>query len=351
MLEVKRRLRNPVETCRALGLLEGSRPQRSGLIIRCPNPEHMDGRPSCSVTVGDDGLLLFRCFGCGQRGDVLSLVALGAGLGLKGSDFAKVLRLAEELATDATASSSKEHSRRRGAGASHDEHGVVAQVLLELAPLVATSDAGRYLARRGVLQEAIADGWGAVPSDEAEVEQLLETLYASCGPSLVEASGLARGGDLLFPKHRIVIPFRGLNGAVDVAQRRLVGDGSERRYVMPAGLSPRWPYGVHHDRATITDVVFVEGAIDTLRQRRASHECGLERLVLGIPGSTSWRAEWAGFGIGRKVAIALDNDEAGNRAVPRVHADLIAAGALEVIRVVPTRGTDWATQEDIDGHG
>lgn len=93
--EIRRTLVDPLRVCDRLGLLKGATRQPSGVTICCPaQPER---NPSCSVTVGRDGTLRFRCFGCQATGDVLTLVAAVHGLDIRG-DFREVLLAAAELA-------------------------------------------------------------------------------------------------------------------------------------------------------------------------------------------------------------------------------------------------------------
>lgn len=86
---VKRRLADPVAVAQALGLAEGARRQRGGLTILCP--WHAERTPSCSLSTGQDGTLRAHCFGCGQSGDVFSLVAAVQGLNTR-TDFVRVVR-------------------------------------------------------------------------------------------------------------------------------------------------------------------------------------------------------------------------------------------------------------------
>lgn len=94
--EIRRTLVNPRAVCDALGLLRGATTQTGhGVTICCP--AHGERTPSCSVTIGRDGTLRFRCFGCQATGDVLTLVATVHDLDLR-SDFKAVLVEAAQLA-------------------------------------------------------------------------------------------------------------------------------------------------------------------------------------------------------------------------------------------------------------
>ena len=84
--EVKRRLCDPRYVATALGLKWWPASGR-GCKVCCPAQD--ENTPSCSLTVGADGTLRVRCFGCGWTADVFGLVAAVRGLDVK-SDFVAV---------------------------------------------------------------------------------------------------------------------------------------------------------------------------------------------------------------------------------------------------------------------
>lgn len=91
-IRIRNRLTNPYELCGMLGLLDGHQRQSGGVMIRCP--AHAEKTPSCSVTVGPDGTVRARCFGCQWTADALGLVGMARGL----TGFGDVLREAAALA-------------------------------------------------------------------------------------------------------------------------------------------------------------------------------------------------------------------------------------------------------------
>lgn len=93
-MHLRRALANPVELCERLGLSKGARRQSSGLLVCCP--AHEERTPSCSVTIGADGTIRAKCFGCDWSGDALGLIAKV--YGHTPSMFGETLRLAANLA-------------------------------------------------------------------------------------------------------------------------------------------------------------------------------------------------------------------------------------------------------------
>jgi DNA primase len=347
--ELKDVLSDPEAVCLALGLDEDMQPVRYGVQIHCPSPVHADRNPSCSVFTATDRTLRFHCHACKAHGDVLDLVALAHGLKTEGPDFPRVLQLAADLARDhdGAPTGATREAAGRSTRASWAGFEVLAEVLLELSPLHAEPDAFGYVKQRNVMPEALEDGWGGLPADVEQVATLLEKLGAACGREALAQSGLLTEHGLAWPEHRLLIPWRGPDGRLHALQRRLLGSsGDAPRYVSVTGSSFACPYGIDRSPcATPTaDIVFVEGAIDVLVQRQEARARGLDRLVLGLPGVAGWRSSWATLSAGRSVAVALDADSAGHGAASRIQADLIAAGAREVVRVIPVRGKDWAEQ-------
>ncbi len=71
--DLRSRLNNPRLLVAVLGLEDGSKSQAGGVIIRCPF--HDERNASCSVTVGPDGTIRFRCHSCDATGDAFHLIA------------------------------------------------------------------------------------------------------------------------------------------------------------------------------------------------------------------------------------------------------------------------------------
>jgi hypothetical protein len=93
--DLRRRLADPRQVVERLGLARGAKPQSGGVMICCP--WHEDSTPSCSVKVAADGTISVCCFGCGETGDALDLIAHVNGLSTD-RDFPKILELAAEIA-------------------------------------------------------------------------------------------------------------------------------------------------------------------------------------------------------------------------------------------------------------
>ncbi len=366
---VRRALVDPEAVAAALGLCEGVQGWgrgagwtriAGGVLVQCP--AHGDRTPSCSVTRGPDGTLRVRCFGCDLAGDALHLVAAVYGLDAR-AHFVRVLEHAAHLAgvrlsTPGDRAPIAPPPRRpapapdpapSNAALAPDVFAALVRALLAAAPLDGphAADVRAYLDARGILDAARADGWGALPSGMVAQGDVRARIVAAVGVEAWEASGLAHPRDpLMFAwgsTHRVVIPWRNVDGEPVWLQRRAVGRFDGPRYVAPAGTSPAAPYGAHQLAALPLDApaALVEGAVDALALRAACEVDGSPFAVLGLPGVKGWRRPWGALLAGRPVAIALDGDAAGDAAADVIAREL-AGLASNVNRWRPAGGAkDW----------
>jgi DNA primase len=353
---IRKSLSDPVSVCIRLGLDIVKRQPR-GVMLRCP--VHDDRTPSCSVRVGSDGTLAVHCFGCGFSGDVLHLVAAVECLNIE-RDFAAVTRRAAELANISM-------PERREHRWEHHEEPVCSVLAFDaIAFMLARSgrlddqqnarDVTAYLDGRRLLAEARADGWFALPSQSWAQREWQKTLYdvadsrddvaAEHRPKWtrpdLDACGLFQRDVFGWSSHRLCIPWRDREGRVQTLQRRCF-DERANKYVFPRRREPHWPYGVERLRAGVPLVV-VEGAVDVLARRALHRRHGLERDAIGVPGVSSWKDSWAGLGRDRVVYVALDADDAGEKAVMQIAGDLYSTGAERVLRARPLNAADWAEE-------
>lgn len=443
--EIRRRLSDPREVARALGCERGARRGGGGLMIRCPiHGERTDPSLSLRVGSGTRSPLVARCHGCGWTGDALSLVAAVEGLDVR-RDFRRVLERAAELAGGFGAATVKE-SLQVEQGPARLPREVAAALferICERGRLGARGAVEAYLARRGLLEAAREDGWASLPSlsillecarevwqacgaasvagrlgpmqglsarvsaagaaagtsglkpgsADGEASRQVSGAFAFGGPEeLLVAARLARwhDGELrpLWGRHRLVIPWRGLDGAITALQRRLVDaprkmqDGREEpRYVLP--WAPEAPYGAErlgengtdciniengigdaqrgqglagHRRprgvggrdgkgaardlarqpfaaATDAPIAFVEGAVDALALRSLRPGA----VVLGLPGTGAWVTAWAALADGHEVVYALDGDEAGDACAAKMALDVQERRGMAVHEVRAAR--------------
>lgn len=343
------RLDDPIALCSTLGLMKQSKRQRGGVTIRCP--AHDDSSPSCSVHVGPEGTLRWKCFSCSAGGNALHLIAAVHGLDIK-ADFVKVLAIAADLAgiriddEDGRERVTVPPPRQRPESTKPSTNATDEDFAKVIAPLQHTGELdGRgagavvcdYLAGRGLLDAARADGWFSI---RPSAGRMLSDMF---GLELVTKCGLVDDhGELKWPDHALAIPWRTRTGEIQTIQRRHLGEcDAKRRYVFPTGRGPAWPFGVEHVTGK-GPVAIVEGAMDVLAWRVAAGHTRYETPI-GVAGVNGWKGEWDALVPKRIVSIAYDDDDAGNREALKLTDRLYAAGAARVRRAKPASGAnDWA---------
>lgn len=362
-LEVRNSLTDPLKLCEALGLAKGAQRQGAGVTVHCP--AHKEKSPSCSVTLGRDHTIRVRCFGCSFTGDALTLIATVRGLSLRSADdFRAVLAegaaIAGNLTLEAEILDGKARpNRERVASPVQDErtrpeldaatYAAVSDALVRLCPFTGEPDVVAYAKRRVLLVEGARAQIAGLPPKEAQGAVVAKLIEAFDVGTLQRAGLLWQYDDgrsetrwFTRPANRLVLPWRGTDGAIDVLQRRVL-DASEPKYVFPTGRSPLCPFGAEVLRATdaASPLVYCEGALDVLALRLISWRDHLGLVPLGLPGVDGWRAGWAAWAKGRTAMIALDADAAGERKVAQIAEDLYAAGARDVKRFRPRGAKDW----------
>lgn len=352
---------------RGLGLLDGAVREASGRRFKIRCPWHHEKTPSCAVDVGPkEGTLRARCFSCGQGGDVLALIAAVHRLDGR-RDYQRILELGAELArvsldfgpasparAPAARTVPRPASPPPAPSVAPEAFARGVQELLAALPLGGSLAGG--IEARGVLDEARADGWGALPTG-AEAARLCAELKGR-----PELAWLLAPVGFRLPEHRLLIPWRAPGGRIWTLQRRYAPvHGAENppregfKYALPPGDAHRprgsFPYGADSpELASADEVWIVEGAVDVLAVRalnaRGLLAGGRRRLVaLGLPGLGAWGQvkDWTLEQVrGRPVYLALDADEAGQEATARIGADCHRAGASKVRRQRPGSGfKDW----------
>jgi hypothetical protein len=287
---------------------------------------------------------------------VLSLVAAVERLDVR-DDFRAVLERAAEIVGYDLENSTPSTPRRAPPPppvppAPRVDFDAVALPILTLGRLDGSEvarDVAMYLDGRGLLDAARADGWAGLLGARETQAAWARLLHDALPADIVDGSKLLDGESWRWPDHRLVIPWRDLEGRVVTFQRRAIGPIPAKlpKYVFAGGHSPLWPYGSERLGELPSDapIAFVEGAIDTLAARELGlgRATGQDGAVLGLPGVSTWRAEWDALVRGRVVIVAVDCDKAGEAVVSGLSARLYEAGASNVKRARPPNGSkDWA---------
>jgi DNA primase len=254
-----------VELVARLGGIEAKR-SGMGVTFHCPHPGHEDRSPSFVVKDGR-----WNCWSaCARGGDALDLVTW-----LKGLTTAEAI---EELAAGVGLGRPPAAERPTAAPSSALDREILS----------------RWCAGRG---------WGA---------------------HVIAELGLSAVADK-FGRRRIRFPFR-LEGQTPYFQDRAVEEGARRKWLSPAGSAPVL---YEADRLRLAEdrgqVFIAEGVTDVV----ALVDTYSSPAVVGIPGVSAWRSQWAQAFVGLEVWILADNDEAGGQLRLRLSGDL--AGVVRAV--------------------
>ena len=289
--------------------------QRSGRHLKGLCPFHTEKTPSFFVFGDRD---TFRCFGCGEGGDLFTYV-----MRRNGTDFPDALRLlASEAGVElqAQARDPAADQQRRLTRSALDAAAIHMYDLLRSAPEAA--ETRTYLEERGLSEQMIATfRLGYAPAHGSPVTAHLRTLGTDA--EALRATGLVRDDDgpprdYFF--NRLIFPISDRRGVVIGFGARALGDATPK--YLNSRESDTFRKGHHlyafnlaaeairNERAA----VLVEGYMDAI----AAHQFGFRNTVasMGTALTTEQGHLLSGSGA-QRIILALDADTAGAAATRR----------------------------------
>lgn len=255
----------------------------------CPNPAHFDAHPSFQVTTNKAGRQVARCFSqCDWHGDALDLVKWIENLDTK--EAAQFLR--RFLGEPEVVTFSKKTSFTPRVSSSY------------ISPKY-TTKVERPSAERGARFMERHLSWRMWPAEVVE-EFALEVVLDSAGECRVR-----------HPFYTYVSPGE---WRLTYWQDRGTSK-SPQKWLSPFGMSPALFNLKSLEADALEAVVICEGPADTITASLVLKGC--DRVaVIGVPGASVWRHEWASFVQGLRVVIAADNDEAGRTLEKKIFASV-----------------------------
>jgi DNA primase len=330
--------------------------KKSGKAYKGLCPFHGERTPSFYVFPDKQD---WHCFGCGERGDIITFVQKQQSL-----DFREALELLAERAGISPESANRTETPEESAETANRKR---LRALNEAAAIwfhhqllqsTAAQYCRSYLDSRGVSSDSIAH-WrlGFAPDGDTLVQYLLGVGYS--GKEVVEA-GLAReresdrgGGMYGYFRNRLIFPIRDARGQTIAFGGRTL-DGSNPKYLnTPQTLlfdKSATLYGLDLAREAIRRgdrVVIVEGYMDAV----VTHQYGTRNVVACIGSAITEKHIRQIKKLTRRVTLALDPDAAGESATLR--GITVAQQAFDRIAVpVPgpapegtrTQQEGWATR-------
>jgi len=313
--ELRRRFTDPAALATALGITDGAKQQPRGLLVCCP--WHAERGPSCSITVGPDGTVRVRCFGCGATGDALSLIASARGLDLC-RDFVRVLEEAVKIAGPV----GDKPAPPRRAPAPARPHQAELLSLWNAAGPFAVIDAAPPPSSLAIMRFTSARRWWPPHLDRLGMVRVLPRTFAwpSWWPSTWASI------------YRVAVLAYEPDGYAASLHARAVTD-------VEPDQRQRWPRGCSAKGLVLADargvavlrgaapadtggIAICEGLTDTVTMALAFAEAGKPWAVLGVMSTTGTdalaRVRWPDA----PVVIATDPDASGDRYAQQIRAAL-----------------------------
>lgn len=246
----------------------------------CPHPAHPDAHPSFTVTTNSKGKEVAKCFSqCAWQGDALELVKWLEGLST--GEAIKWLRRFLGQAEEPTFYSKPPTPSK---------------------PLRSLSPKGQELtgesADRFMKKYLTSRGWTC---------EVVEKFALSV---VLDPSGKPR------IRHPYFTPTSSGEWVLSYYQDR-GANSSPVKWLSPKGSTPQLFNLKSLEADSLEGVVICEGAADTITASLALEGCPFV-AVIGVPGVSAWRDEWAHFVNGLRVVVAADNDEAGRTLEQRI---------------------------------
>lgn len=309
--------------------------KRAGKEFKALCPFHNEKTPSFYVVPGKG---FYKCFGCGESGDVFSF--LMKHLGLSFNEAVEKLADREGVEIPRTAPRPEDDALRPYREAVAFAADFYRRRLLDPA---AGEKARRYLAQRGISDEAAErfmlgyapDAWRAL-RDAAHAHGITDEVLTAAG--LIKTSEkMDEPYDRL--RDRLVFPITDARGRVIAfGGRVLAGDATGPKYLnspeTPLYHKGRELYGLHWSRGAIRRegaALVVEGYMDYVSLAAR----GVEHVVATL--GTAMTAEQAAL-ITRyapQVLLLYDSDRAGVKATFRAGDEVLRAGGHAMVVTLP----------------
>jgi DNA primase len=310
--------------------------QRAGKDFKALCPFHHEKTPSFYVVPAKG---FYKCFGCGESGDVFSFLMKHLGMGFNDAVRQVAARVGVEI-PDVTARNAEEPNRQLYEAIAFAED-FFQRTLLE-GP--AGQVAREYLERRGVSQDALArfrigyapDAWRAL-REAAQRHGIQDDVLLAAG--LIKESERSEEPYDRF-RNRVIFPIAEPSDRTIAFGGRLCGRGTGNapKYLnspeTPIYHKGRILYGLNWSKGAIRrdgGALVVEGYMDFVSLAAR----GIENVVAGM--GTALTAEQASLvsRYAHKVYLLYDSDAAGLRATFRSADALLRAGVHPLVVTLP----------------
>jgi len=309
----------------------------SGRVFKGLCPFHPEKTPSFIV---NPERRIFKCFGCGQGGNVFTFLMSQAGLSFPEA----VEELARSYGVPLPRAEVSPQERRR-----HQRRERTYQLLAQAAAFFsdrlwsrAGSPARAYLLERGI-PNRVAKRYGLGWAEDGWEGLTSHFRKNGVGPEALQEAGLVsprRSGQGHYDRFRgrLIFPIRDHQGRVAAFGGRTISGGKEPKYLNSPETEifkkGRILYGYHEALPAIRHrrrMVVVEGYLDCLSL--AAH--GLEGVVATMGTSLTGTQVKAMRGLGLEVVLVYDGDLAGLQAARRAQEIFHTEGVQARIASLP----------------
>jgi DNA primase len=319
----------------------GVRLKRQGSGIRYVGlcPFHPDKTPSFNV---NSGLGYFKCFGCGEGGDVFTFVQK-----IETLTFVETLKvLAERYGIPMPERQRSDDPEAQLRSALEEMHEIAAEQFQTNLRGPGGAEARRYLESRGV-NRAIADEF-RLGLSEGSGQQMTARLQRF-GADLLEKSGLVRkreeGGFYDYFRGRLMFPIHSEAGKVIGFGGRALRSGDEPKYLNSPDTKlykkSSVVYNLHRakiDARKNDRMILVEGYMDVI----GVYAAGIREVVassgtsLGIDQVRSIRRQIAHQQASKgQIILNFDPDSAGVRSTEKYIPAFLAEGLRVKVLAIP----------------
>ena len=280
---------------------------------------------------------VYKCFGCGEGGDVFSFV-----MKVKGLSFAEVL---EEFAgrTGVELERDRVRAHRHEQASANKAFFTAGAVALEFFTRTLASVEGRnardYLKDRGLSEATIREfaigyapeGWDRL-LNYLKSKGVAAEIAAGCG--LVIKND--KGGYYDRFRGRVMFPIRDLRGEVVAFGGRIIGPG-EPKYInspeSPVFEKRKLLYNLHHAKRIIQEqgAVVVEGYMDVVSLANS----GFAGVVATLGTALSEDHIRLLKRFTNDITLVFDGDAAGRKAMVRALEPFLATGVIPKVVILP----------------
>lgn len=334
-MEFRDQVKSSVDIVNVIG--EYVRLRKTGTRYAGLCPFHNEKTPSFSVNPQHQ---FFKCFGCGEAGDVIGFVMKREGLGF----FEALKLLAERNGIPVPKRSGHEDEDAKARAAIYRIHEIAEAEFRRLLTSDAGTEARRYLQGRGVSTDSMERfSLGYAPRNSALLRLLGKEGFA---PIEIENSGLAlkREDGTFYERfrNRLIFPIHNESGKpIAFGGRALTSEDQPKYLNSPETRIYKKStvlYNLHRAKEAIRSsdrIVLVEGYMDAIGAFTAGVQCVVASCGTALTSQQvqSLRRQSA------KVVVNFDADSAGANAAERSIQMLLAEG-LQVRILTLDNGMD-----------